>query len=326
MTGNDPITPKQGPVPETGTMTVNTRPLDETIVTGIRDMARGDLERVGEILCHAFNDAAEKHGFAPRMRNAQEGTAWAWAIFRHTPHDILVADVNGRVAGICCLHPRGDQGGIGPVAVDPAYQGKGIGRQLMAALVKRADALQSVRLFQESFNPASFSLYYALDFLPVADLLEMTADPKGGKGAMLSDNVQELALPDLDEACSYDLPRSKYDRRADLAYYAKWGKVFVFRNESQIRGLLACLPGPQSVQCGPLVAEGEEEAQSLYRHALAVYRERPCQTRVMARDRALVRTLRELGFTIYCLNMLMVRGSWRPGPSIEAFGRFPEGV
>jgi len=281
---------------------------------------------VGEILCQAFNNGAERHGYAPRIKSVQEGTAWAWSIFRHAPHEILVADVADRVAGICCLHPRGDQGGIGPVAVDPAHQGKGIGRQLMDALVKRAAALQSVRLFQESFNPASFSLYYSFDFLPVADLLDMTAYPNGRKGAMLNSNVQELALSELDEVCSYDLPRSKYDRRADLGYYVKWGKVFVLRHEAHIRGFLACLPGSSSVQCGPLVAEGEEEAMCLYQHAYEIFRERPCQTRVMAKDRSLIRVLRELGFTIYCLNMLMVRGAWRPGPHIETFGRFPEGA
>jgi len=46
----------------------------------------------------------------------------------------------------------------------------------------------------------------------------------------------------------------------------------------------------------------------------------------MARDQVLVRTLQNLGFKLYCLNMLMVRGTWRPGRYVEAFGRFPEGV
>ena len=76
----------------------------------------------------------------------------------------------------------------------------------------------------------------------------------------------------------------------------------------------------------PLVAEGEEAAQCLYQHALGVFSDQACQTRVMARDYSLVRTLQGLGFKVYCLDMLMVRGSWRPGPYVEAFGRFPEGA
>ncbi len=291
----------------------------------VRVMTRGDLERVGEVLFRAFHDGAVKRGFAPKVDNAKEGTAWAWAIFRHAPHEILIAEVDGHAAGVCCLNPRGDQGGVGPVAVDPAYQGKGIGGRMVGALIERAAGLRSVRLFQEAFNPASFSLYYGLGFEPVADLLDLTAEPGGEIGALCGD-VSAITVNELDEACAYDMQRSTYDRRADLAYYAKWGKVLVHRQASQIRGVLACLPAARSVHFGPLVAEGEEEALCLFRHALAIYGDRRCETRIMARDRALSGGLRELGFKIYSLNMLMVRGAWRPGRYTEAFGRFPEGA
>ena len=317
MAGNDPDPSKQETLSGSGGAAVKAT---------VRTMTRADLDPVGAILCTAFNNGSERHGYAPRIKNAQEGTAWAWSIFRHAPHEILIAEVSDQVAGICCLHPRGDQGGIGPVAVDPAYQGKGVGRQLMDALIRKAGALQSMRLFQESFNPVSFSLYYSHDFLPVADLLDMTAYPDARNHGVPDGSVHELGPSELEAVCSYDLPRSRYDRQADLGFYAKWGKILVYRTDAQVRGYLACLPGLSSVQCGPLVAEGEEEATCLFRHALAIYRERPCQTRVMAKDRTLTRALREMGFTLYCLNMLMVRGAWRPGQYIEAFGRFPEGV
>ncbi len=292
----------------------------------VRDMTRNDLEAVGGVLFRAFNDASSRHGYAPRMADAKEGTAWAWAILRHGPHELVVADVDGRAAGICCLHPRGEQGGIGPVAVDPALQGRGVGRMMMEEVIRRSRGLQSVRLFQEAFNPASFSLYYANDFLPVADMLDLTAGPRGQQQTPPCEHVQELSAQELEEAVAYDRPRSKYDRRTDFAYYLQWGKVFVHRQGGRIGGLLACLPGARSVQCGPLIAEGEEEAGRLFERAVSVFHDRQCQTRVMARDRSLVRSLQALGFRVYCLNMLMVRGAWRPGECIEAFGRFPEGT
>jgi GNAT superfamily N-acetyltransferase len=292
----------------------------------IRNMMKTDLDRVGEILFEAFNNSALKHGYAPRMQSAREGTSWAWAMLRHGPNEILIAEVEDRVAGVCCLNPRGLHGGVGPVAVDPVYQGQGIGGQLMNALLKRAESLQSVRLFQEAFNPGSFSLYYSRDFIPVADLLDIFADPVEQKRGELCSKVSELTSEDLDAVSRYDIPRSKFDRRTDLAYYGKWGKVFVYRNRSEVRGFLACLAGSRSVQFGPLVAEGEEEATYLFRHALWAFSGRPCQTRVMARDQVLVRALQESGFKLYCINMLMVRGTWRPGRYIESFGRFPEGA
>lgn len=297
-----------------------------TVKTQIRDMNKADLGRVGEILFESFNAGASKHGYAPRMQSAQEGTSWAWAMLRHGPSEILIAEVEDRVAGICCLNPRGLHGGIGPVAVDPAFQGRGIGGDLMNALLKKADGLQSVRLFQEAFNPASFFLYYSRKFLPVADLLDLFSVAGEGNKADLCSNVSELTVNDLDAVCQYDVPRSKFDRRTDLVYYSKWGKVFIYRSQSEVRGFLACLSGARSVQLGPLVAESEVEAASLFQHAIGVFSGRPCQTRVMARDQVLVRALYDLGFKLYCLNMLMVRGSWRPGRNVEAFGRFPEGA
>ena len=106
--------------------------------THIRNMNKSDLSRVGEILFEAFNKGASKRGYAPRVPSVQEGTAWAWALLRHTPSEPLVAEVDARTVGICCLNPRGDHGGFGPVAVDPSYEGYGIGRQLMDALLKES--------------------------------------------------------------------------------------------------------------------------------------------------------------------------------------------
>ena len=116
------------------------------------------------------------------------------------------------------------------------------------------------------------------------------------------------------------------EAKSDLAYYMRWGKVFVYRSKSQIQGYLACLPGSESVQLGPLVAEGEEEAERLFRHALVVFKERSCRACVMAKDYLLAKSLTELGFKIYCIDLLMTRGLWRPSQYIEAFGRHPEGV
>jgi GNAT superfamily N-acetyltransferase len=291
----------------------------------VRDMIPADLDPVGEVLFHAFNAGAARHGYAPKLKSVREATAWAGAILRHAPHEIVVAEADGRVAGICCLHPRGENGGIGPVAVDPSFQGEGIGRAMLKVVLERASGLASVRLYQEAYNAASFSLYYAEGFLPAADLLDMTAEPEGS-GVVPNGPVEEMSPQAIDEGLDYDGPRSRYDRRGDLAFFLRWGKVFVTRSGGRISGMLSCLPGPASVQCGPLVAEGEEEAQRLYEHARAVYRDRQCQTRIMARDRSLAAALRGLGFRISCLNLLMVRGAWRPGKYIEAFGRFPEGA
>ena len=294
----------------------------------IRNMSKVDIAQVGEVLYGAFNSVAIKHGYARKMNDVKEGRAWAWAIFRNGPRELLVAEVESRVVGICCLNPRGKLGGVGPVAVDPDLQGYGIGKQLMNALIRKAESLQSLRLFQEAYNPASFSMYYSLNFMPVASLLNLTLSESDKVQRNLDplDNVSEVNTKNLDEVCLYDGPRSRLDRRGDIAYYANWGKIFVYRHQSEIRGYLACLPGSESVQLGPLLAEGEEEAMNLFFYAAKVFKNRHCQARVMTRDNVLVGTLEEIGFKIYSIDLLMVRGPWRPAQYIEAFGAFPEGA
>ena len=295
------------------------------VKASIRVMTREDIPQVGEILYLAFNAVAAKHGYDQRIQSLQAGHAWARAIFVHAPRELLVAGLDHRVVGVCCLSPRGEIGGVGPVAVHPQYQGHHIGRELMNALVERAGGLTSLRLFQEAFNPASFFLYYSMGFLPVAHLLNLASTGETALCPEPCKNVDEASEKDLNALGEYDVQRSKLDRRGDLAHYVKWGKVLVYRAPT-IRGFLACLAGSGSVQLGPLLAEGSLEAQRLFRHAVAAFAGRPCRTRVMARDVALVRALSEFGFRLSSIDTLMVRGSWIPGNHLEGFGAFPESV
>jgi len=289
-------------------------------------MTTEDIGPLGEILYESFSSGASKHGYAPKMQRVEIGKAWAWALFHYGSNELLIAEVENSIAGMCCLSPRGDLGGVGPVVVNAKFQGYRIGSQMMAALLERAGNQQSLRLIQEAFNPASFSLFYSHKFMPVTQLLDLVRDGETGKQLEPCGQVNEVQQHDLPAVYDYDRPRSTSDRRKDLAYYARWGKVFVYREQSHIRGFLACLPGSGSLQLGPLLADGEEEAVHLFRHALGVYGNRPMQTRVMARDYLLARALMGMGFKLYCLNNLMVRGAWHPGRYIEAFGIFPEGV
>lgn len=292
----------------------------------IRNMMKKDTDRVGELLFESFNTVASKYGYAQKMKRAESGTSWAWALLHHGSNEVLIAEAENRVAGICCLNPRGNLGGVGPVAVDPSFQGYGIGLQLMQTLLQKAENLQSLRLIQEAFNPGSFSFYYNFDFLPVENLLDLCREKDVEQHTELCANVSEATAHDFAAIMEYDIPRSKSDRSADIAYFARWGKVFVYRNQAEICGYLVCLPGSESVQLGPLLADGEQEAVSLFQHAVAAFKNKRCQTRIMARNNVLVKALTGLGFKIYCIDTLMVRGPWRPGNYVEALGIFPEGV
>ncbi len=293
----------------------------------IRGMTKDDTERVGEILHDAFTGVATKYGYAPVMQSVQEGKSWAWAMFHYGSSEGIVAEEDGRVVGVVFLNKRGEHGGAGPMGIDPHFQGTTIAAKLMDALMEKGKCLSSLRAVQEAFNIRSFSLMYAYNFLPVTEVLDLYLNGNSKQPPdQRHSTIYELTAKDIDEICEYDLPRSQFDRRVDIAYFVRWGKVLVYRDQRGIRGFLACLPSAGSVQLGPLLTEGEEEAGSLFRYAVAVFKGKTCRTRVMARDSTLAHSLLKMGFRLYCLNLLMIKGAWRPGKYIEAFGRFPEGV
>lgn len=293
-------------------------------MTTIRDMTKDDVEGVGVVLFDAFTAASERYRYAPRFRTREEALALAWAMFRYPAMDVLVAEAEGRVVGSCGLNLRGSNGGIGPVSIDPGFHGKGTGRELLAAATDRGSSLRSLRALQESFNPASFVMGYALGYLPVATVLELHR--KGGSGPPPEpcDQIDVLTPADVDELADFDAPRSRFDRRVDLAHFARWGSILVYRSGSRIRGYLSCLAGSTGVQLGPLVADGTREAEALFKHAAGLFPERMLRACVMARDADLARSLFALRFKVYCLESVMVKGPWEPGGHIEAFSLFPE--
>src|SRR5215216_2034722 len=80
---------------------------------------------------------------------------------------------DGRVVGSNFLSLMDPVAGVGPITVDPSYQGQGVGRALMQNVIDFAqhNNIEQVRLLQESFNVASLSLYASMGFdvkVPVA--------------------------------------------------------------------------------------------------------------------------------------------------------------
>jgi hypothetical protein len=90
---------------------------------------------------------------------------------------VVAVERGGRVLGFNFLSERDPIRGVGPIVVDPAAQGRGVGRRLMAAVLERAAGAPGIRLTQEAFNLHSLALYAGLGFEAREPLVALTGRP-----------------------------------------------------------------------------------------------------------------------------------------------------
>lgn len=94
------------------------------------------------------------------------------------PDDVLhrfgdstrVVELDGRPVGTLRVSLKGDAAGVYGFAVDPAFQGRGIGRDVLARACRevRASGMQRVTLEVETENASALGLYTSLGFALVA--------------------------------------------------------------------------------------------------------------------------------------------------------------
>jgi GNAT superfamily N-acetyltransferase len=164
----------------------------------LRPIQLADGEECARIVHAAFSGIADRHQF-PRDFPTLEAAAQLTNLF--IEHPLIwgvVAERDGRIVGSNFLDERGPIRGVGPITVDPAAQGQGVGRVLMEAVLKRGRQARGIRLLQDSFNVQSLSLYASLGF-DVKDLaVLMSGRPRSGRDAGIQ--VRALEESDLD-AC-----------------------------------------------------------------------------------------------------------------------------
>jgi GNAT superfamily N-acetyltransferase len=138
----------------------------------VRPVHERDLDRAGDVNFVAFYHVAVAHGLSPSVTTPEESRRYLRHLLRFDPMGGLVAEESGEVVGVAWVHVRGPVATIGPLAVDPRSQGRGIGRLLLDRCIEAAGAgVPQVRLVNEGFNRTSLGLYLRAGFRVVAPLL-----------------------------------------------------------------------------------------------------------------------------------------------------------
>ena len=151
----------------------------------IRAAEDRDADRAGDVNFLAFYDVALRHAQPPVVHTPADARGYVRHLLAFDPMGGLVAEVDGEIVGMAWVHGRGPVATLGPLAVDPRMQGRGIGRALLGRCIDLAGPrVPQLRLVQESYNTTSLGLYLRAGFRVVAPLLELELAPGGRVGGV----------------------------------------------------------------------------------------------------------------------------------------------
>lgn len=187
-----------------------------------------DVPELGRICFEAFRGIHQRHAFPLDLPSPEIAQKVIAMLVSRNDFFSVAACVDGRLVGSNFISLTDEVGGVGPITVDPEFDGRGIGRRLMEAVLEHAhqSGIKQVRLLQDAFNTRSLSLYASLGLTARA--------PIGLMNARAADNsdpsVRRAAtadVPALDRLCRRVF---KVDRRGEIEAALKFGFPFWLRD------------------------------------------------------------------------------------------------
>jgi ribosomal protein S18 acetylase RimI-like enzyme len=286
----------------------------------IRPAEPRDVERAGDVNFLAFYQTALSHGVPPVVTTPGESRRYIRYLLDFDPFGGVVAEEDGDLVAVAWLHARGAVATIGPLAVDPRVQGRGIGRRVLERLIEVAGkGVPQIRLVQESYNVASLGLYLRAGFRVVTPLLDLQL-PAGSPG--VSPRVppglaiRPASTEDRTRLVARDARAFGATRAQSVDLYLGRGRVMVVEEGQSLTGYAMGMGFEATAFLGSASADDPDVllallgtvASDLAAHGHAV------RTLVPATDRRLVDGLLGLGFRVFRACQYMVRGGGTAPP------------
>lgn len=225
----------------------------------VRNATENDTDACGRICYDGFRAVSERHGFPPTFPSVEVAIQRVGAFIRHPSVFGVVAETgDGKIVGFNFLSERDPIRAVGPIVIDPATQGSGIGRHLMGAVLKRAHGARGVRLIQDSFNVQSLSLYASLGFDAQEILVVLSGTPVSEPPS--SWEIRSLTASDIASCESLHKNVHSYMRTNELRDALTMGTPVVALRDGRVR---AYMTAPAIWLANHGVAETEEDMQAL---------------------------------------------------------------
>ncbi len=280
-----------------------------------------DVERAGDVLFVAFYRVALVHGLPTGGAAPAESRQYVRWLRELDPDGGIVAEDEGELVGVGWAHRRGPLATVGPIAVDPRVQGRGIGRGLLERCLEAiGPGVPQVRLAQESHDVVSLGLALRAGFRIVAPLLELElppGTPLATAGTLPGVTLRAPTQEDRARVVARDARAFGAERTRIVELYFGRGRSLVAERARTVVGYALGIAFDGIAHVGSASADDPDVlvrlvatlAMELAGGDLAV------RTVVPATDRRLVGGLLDLGFRVLRAAHYMVRGGGTAPPA-----------
>ena len=202
-----------------------------------------DADKVGKTIFEAFSAIADKHGFSPDFPSIDAGRRLASSLLSNPRFYSVVAEDTSTgedkhmVVGSNFLDERSNLvSGVGPLTIDPKYQNKGTGRQLMINVLERAKNknFSAIRLLQASYHNRSLALYASLGFEVREPISTMQGKPI--QETIPGRSVRTATESDIESCDAICKAVHGHDRNGELRDSIKQGSAKVVLHGYKITG------------------------------------------------------------------------------------------
>ena len=271
----------------------------------IRPATPRDEADVARVVFEGFASIANRHNFPLDFPSIDIATGFARMVLNHPKFYGVIAETDGKFIGSNFLDERGEITAVGPITIDPAFQGRGAGRRLMQAVIERGQRASGIRLVQDAFNTVSMSLYASLGFEIKEPLVLMQGTPAGhatGRG-----EAHGMTEEDLDGCALLCRKVHGIDRVGELRDAIRMFKPMVLKREGQV---VAYLSAPTVWTLNHGVAQTEQDLTDLLLAAGAAQGE-PLALLVPTRRATFFRWCLESGLRVIKPLSLMAMGKYQ---------------
>lgn len=287
----------------------------------IRAAQERDVERAADVAFVAYDRAAVAHGMPPAVGTPDDCRRGLKQLLALDPLGGFVAEEDGRLVGVGWVHPRGPVATVGPLAIHPDAQGRGVGRRLLERLLEAAGpGVPQVRAVSDSFNTVALGLNLRLGFRIVAPLLLMELPAGARSPAMAAPGglvVRPATAADAAHVVQRDARAFGAPRAQSVDGYLARGRVLIAERGAMLAGYALGLVADRVAHLGAASADDADVVLVLLATLAGELAAPGVGVRVLvpATDRRLLGGLADFGFRVRLACQYLVRGGGTAPPA-----------